>query len=88
MDSYKANRVSKLGIFICALGALFYAYEYLLRIAPSAMEDALRLHFNLSATGFGYLSAVFYLLTPIQHKCQPLVGFLWEQVQHLLLSAC
>jgi len=56
----RIKQSSKLGWFVCALGALFYAYEYLLRIAPSAMEDALRLHFNLTATGFGFLSAVYY----------------------------
>ena len=38
------------GWLICGLGAIFYSYEYLLRIAPSAMESALREHFNLSAT--------------------------------------
>ncbi|WP_245183367.1 MFS transporter [Legionella israelensis] len=45
---------------ICGLGALFYTYEYFLRISPSVMEDALRDHFNLSATGFGFLSAFYY----------------------------
>lgn len=45
---------------ICALGAMFYSYEYLLRISPSVMEPALREHFNLSAAGFGYLSAFYY----------------------------
>lgn len=45
---------------ICALGALYYSYEYFLRISPSVMEDALREHFNLSATGFGMMSSVYY----------------------------
>lgn len=45
---------------ICGLGAIFYCYEYLLRIAPSVMEHSLREHFTLSATGFGLLSAVYY----------------------------
>ena len=45
---------------ICGLGALYYSYEYLLRISPSVMEPALREHFNLSATGFGFLSAFYY----------------------------
>ena len=45
---------------ICGLGALYYAYEYLLRITPSVMEHALREHFSLSATGFGLLSAFYY----------------------------
>lgn len=45
---------------ICGLGAVYYSYEYFLRIAPSVMEHALRDHFNLSATGFGLLSAFYY----------------------------
>lgn len=45
---------------ICGLGALYYSYEYLLRISPSVMEPALREHFHLSATGFGFLSAIYY----------------------------
>lgn len=45
---------------ICGLGALYYSYEYLLRITPSVMEMPLREHFNLSATGFGLLSAIYY----------------------------
>lgn len=45
---------------ICGLGALYYSYEYFLRISPSVMESALREHFKLSATGFGLLSAIYY----------------------------
>lgn len=87
MDIYKTTKVSKLGWFICALGALFYAYEYLLRIAPSAMEDALRLHFNLTATGFGFLSAVYYYAyVPMQLP----VGILMDRFgpKRLLTFAC
>lgn len=46
--------------FVCALGAIYYSYEYLLRISPSVMEHQLRAHFGLTATGFGFLSAVYY----------------------------
>jgi sugar phosphate permease len=45
---------------ICGLAAVYYCYEYLLRISPSVMEPALRAHFKLSATGFGFLSAAYY----------------------------
>src|SRR3990167_8810668 len=45
---------------ICGFGAIYYCYEYLLRITPSVMEDALRSHFALSASGFGLLSAFYY----------------------------
>jgi hypothetical protein len=49
-----------LGWFICGLGAIYYCYEYLLRVTPSVMEDPLRAHFHLTATGFGFLSAFYY----------------------------
>ena len=73
--------------FICGLGALFYAYEYLLRISPSAMEFSLRYHFNLSATGFGLLSSVYYYAyVPMQLP----VGILMDRFgpKRLLTIAC
>ena len=87
MDIYRTKQASYLGWLICALGAVFYAYEYLLRIAPSAMEDALRLHFNLTATGFGFLSAVYYYAyVPMQLP----VGIMMDRFgpKRLLTFAC
>ncbi len=87
MDIHRTKQASYLGWLICALGAVFYAYEYLLRIAPSAMEDALRLHFNLTATGFGFLSAVYYYAyVPMQLP----VGILMDRYgpKRLLTFAC
>lgn len=46
--------------FVCGLGAIYYMYEYFLRISPSLMEGPLRDHFNLSATSYGVLSAFYY----------------------------
>ncbi|ATW01968.1 MFS transporter [Candidatus Legionella polyplacis] len=45
---------------ICGLSALYYSYEYFLRIFPSVMESSLREYFHLSATGFGFLSVFYY----------------------------
>lgn len=56
----KEPHVHWAGVLICALGAVYYSYEYFLRIAPSVMEHALRAHFSLGATGFGFLSAFYY----------------------------
>ena len=75
------------GWLICGLGALFYAYEYLLRISPSAMEPALRHHFNLTATGFGLLSGIYYYAyVPMQLP----VGVLMDRFgpRRLLTIAC
>jgi sugar phosphate permease len=72
---------------ICALGAIFYSYEYFLRISPSVMEGALRNHFNLSATGFGLLSAFYYYAyVPMQLP----VGVLMDRFgpKRLLTIAC
>ncbi len=71
----------------CAIGATFYAYEYLIRIAPSAMELPLRHHFALSATGFGLLSSIYYYTyVPFQIP----VGVLMDRFgpRRLLTIAC
>lgn len=75
------------GWLVCALGALYYAYEYLLRITPSVMEHPLREHFSLSATGFGLLSAFYYYAyVPMQLP----VGVLMDRFgpRRLLTLAC
>jgi MFS family permease len=72
---------------ICGLGALYYSYEYLLRISPSVMESALREHFHLTATGFGFLSVFYYYAyVPLQLP----VGVLLDRYgpRILLTAAC
>ncbi len=55
------------GWFLCGLAALFYCYEYLLRIAPSVMSTELMQYYALNATAFGNLFAVYYYIyTPMQ----------------------
>jgi len=69
------------------VGALFYCYEYLLRIAPSVMEIDLRVAFQLSATTFGSLSSFYYFsYTPMQLP----VGLLMDRFgpRRLLMVAC
>ncbi|MFC3908114.1 MFS transporter [Legionella dresdenensis] len=60
MHSTNGKKYLLMAWLICGLGAIYYSYEYFLRISPSVMEPALREHFNLSATGFGLLSAFYY----------------------------
>lgn len=52
---------------ICLLGALFYAYDFLLRVMPSVMIHPLMNAFDASATQIGFLSAFYYYAyTPLQ----------------------
>jgi MFS family permease len=87
VDIEHRKHFTLIGWLICGLGALFYSYEYLLRIAPSVMEQALRSHFDLSATGFGVLSSIYYFAyVPMQLP----VGVLLDRYgpQRLLTVAC
>ena len=61
------KEISKWGYLCVALGALFYFYEYFLRVSPSAMKPELMSEFDLDAALFGTLSAFyFYAYTPMQ----------------------
>ena len=87
MSNNNTKRYVLVAWLICSLGAVFYAYEYFLRISPSVMEHALRVHFNLSATGFGLLSAFYYYAyVPMQLP----VGILMDRFgpKRLLTVAC
>lgn len=60
MHTINNKRYQLVAWLICGLGAVYYSYEYFLRISPSVMENSLRDHFNLSKTGFGVLSSFYY----------------------------
>lgn len=74
LASEKAGSGSFLNIFgkylpwvIWVLGAVFYAYEYLLRVTPSVMADDLMRSFHLTGYSFGAMSALYYwAYTPLQ----------------------
>lgn len=71
--------------FIFIIAALFYCYEYLLRIVPGVMQPELRAAFgHISASAFGNLSAYYYYAyTPMQIP----VGLLMDRFgPHKLLS--
>ena len=87
MSGKKTKQYSVLAWSICGLGALFYSYEYLLRIAPSVMEASLQSHFHISSGGFGLLSSFYYYAyVPMQIP----VGLLMDRYgpRHLLTLAC
>jgi MFS family permease len=72
---------------ICGLAALFYSYEYLLRVMPSVMEPELRTTYQLDASGFGALAAIYYIAyTPMQL----FVGILMDRFgpRRLLAVSC
>ncbi len=45
---------------ICTIAAIFYCYEYYLRVAPGVISQELMQSFNISYSGLGVLSAFFY----------------------------
>jgi MFS family permease len=59
------NKVTAYVIFF--LAASFYLYEFILQVAPSVMAGAMMKTFNVSAEGFGVISAFyFYAYAPMQ----------------------
>ena len=63
----KMPRGTLLPWVVCGLAAVFYCYEYLLRVSPSVMTEDIMNSFGLSATAFGNLIAFYYYAyTPAQ----------------------
>lgn len=61
------SKTAMIGWVICGLGALFYCYEYLLRIQPSVMVPELMRQFHISAHSFSAIVSLYYLAyTPMQ----------------------
>lgn len=52
---------------VCVLAALFYCYEFFLRVAPSVMVPQLMGAYHIGAKDFGMLTAAYYYIyTPMQ----------------------
>ncbi len=67
MSESLSKRMLIYGWLVCILAALFYCYEYLLRIEPSVMIPALKAHFAISSEGLGILVGMYYFAyTPMQ----------------------
>ena len=65
--SETTKQSSKYGWIVCGLAAIFYCYEYLLRIQPSVMSGDLMRYYSINAAAFGHLFAVYYYIyTPMQ----------------------
>ncbi|MFM8454155.1 MAG: MFS transporter [Gammaproteobacteria bacterium] len=66
-SSVYKDRLTLFGILLCVIGALFYCYEYYLRVAPSVMAEQLKSTFSLSQAAFGNLAGFYYYAyTPMQ----------------------
>ncbi|WP_298624510.1 MFS transporter [uncultured Legionella sp.] len=76
------------GILVCFVGALFYCYEFILRIIPGALQSELSAALgHISATTFGQISALYYFAySPMQMP----VGMLMDRFgpRRLLTFAC
>ena len=73
---------------VCALGAIVYSYEYLLRMSPSVMQDSLMQFYHLTGVQYGYLSGSFYYFMYV--AMQIVVGLLVDRYgpRRLLTLAC
>lgn len=83
----RSRYISIFAWFMCAIGAIYYCYEYFLRICPSVMTTELMSQYNLSGVQVGSLSAYYY------HAYVPMqivVGLLMDRYgpRRLLTLAC
>jgi MFS family permease len=72
---------------MCILAAIFYCYEYCLRVAPSVMRENLMLSYQISDAGFGILAAFYYwAYVPLQVP----VGLIMDRFgpRRILTAAC
>jgi len=79
--------VRVLPLLVVGIGALFYCYEYFLRIMPSVMSRQLMYFYHLDGAAFGNLTAnYYYTYTPMQL----VVGLLLDRYgpRRLLTVAC
>ncbi len=67
MKKKGSESLTATAVIMCLLGAIFYCYEYYLRVAPSVMSAELKETFLLGEAAFGHLAACYYYAyTPMQ----------------------
>ena len=54
-------------LIIWAVGAIFYAYQYILRVMPNIMMDDILNQFNIDRVTFGQFSGVYYIGYSLMH---------------------
>ncbi len=66
-STLKRQLVMILPWVICILAAIFYLYEFVLRVSPSVMSHELMSTYHLSAKSYGNLTAsYYYIYAPMQ----------------------
>lgn len=81
------RRISVTIVSMISISALFYFYEYFLRVTPSVMKSELQSSFLLTEATFGYMVAFYYYAyTPMQIP----VGILMDRYgpKRILTLAC
>ncbi|MEY3182607.1 MAG: major facilitator family transporter [Pseudomonadota bacterium] len=81
------TRVSVMGFLMFGLAALYYFYEYWLRVAPTVMSAELKSFFNISDPMLGHLAACYYYAYVVM---QIPVGVIFDRysVRTVLTLAC
>jgi len=61
--SLKSDRSSHKGLawFIWALATMFFAYQFILRLAPGLIINQMMVKYNISASEYGLFSSMYYL---------------------------
>jgi sugar phosphate permease len=76
-SSSKKSSAAGFAWIIWSAAALFYLYEYVLRVSPSVMTNELMLDFSVTSKALGGLTALYYLAyVPLQVPCGMIVDWL------------
>lgn len=88
LNKMNTKKQTLYGMLVCFVGAVFYCYEFILRIVPGALQTELSTALgHISATTFGQISALYYFAySPMQMP----VGMLMDRFgpRRLLTFAC
>eukprot|EP00916_Digyalum_oweni_P026905 GHVL01044167.1.p1 GENE.GHVL01044167.1~~GHVL01044167.1.p1 ORF type:complete len:188 (-),score=14.82 GHVL01044167.1:1015-1578(-) len=77
------------GLLMCALGGVFYCYEYFLRVAPSVMSPELMSAFSIKEKGYSQLLAYYYFAyVPLQLFVGIIIDFFQPRIVVTLACAC
>jgi MFS family permease len=78
----KIRKLNITAIVVCSLASLFYLYDFLLRVMPSAMTNDLMSHFHIGAARLGIMLAIlYYAYAPMQIPA----GLLFDRIGTRLL---